>query len=160
MLRIYLIENLFELFCKKLVVCLRWYSGFEGFLLLDDLWWKFCNIFFENLICVFDVFFYGIFEFFFCLLLKLDLIFISENGFGKENCMVWKICMLLVIVSLIVKEIFLKKLIWNGLCIEKLYYFVEIYKLFFWKKKVMNIGFIICIYLFFFLVINIVILFC
>lgn len=88
--RRYSIENLSELFCKKSVACLRCHSGFEGPLLLDDSRRKFCNISFEKLTCVPDVSFYGTFESFSRLPLKPDSIFISENGPGKENCMVRK----------------------------------------------------------------------
>lgn len=108
--RRYSIENLSELFCKKSVACLRWHSGFEGPLLLDDSRRKFCNISFEKLTCVPDVSFYGTFESFSRLPLKLDSIFISENGPGKENCMVRKTRMLLATVSLIAKEILFKKI--------------------------------------------------
>lgn len=108
--RWYSIENLSELFCKKSVACLRWHSGFEGPLLLDDSRRKFCNIFFERLTCVPDVSFYGTFESFSRLPLKPDSIFISENGPGKENCMVRKTRMLLATVSLIAKEILFKKI--------------------------------------------------
>lgn len=107
--RRYSIENLSELFCKKSVACLRWHSGFEGPLLLDDSRRKFCNISFEKLTCVPDVSFYGTFESFSRLPLKPDSIFISENGPGKENCMVRKTRMLLATVSLIAKEILFKK---------------------------------------------------
>lgn len=158
--RRYSIENLSELFCKKSVACLRWHNGFEGPLLLDDSRRKFCNISFEKLTCVPDVSFYGTFESFSRLPLKLDSIFISENGPGKENCMVRKTRMLLATVSLIAKEILLKKSTRNGLCTEKLYYLVETYKLFPRKKKAMNIGPTICIYLFFFSVTNTAILSC